>query len=99
MPEISFLFTYNCTPIESSFHRVSNAIGANTSRVSVNCPPNPAPVQAALPAWITFPPMPIIDGIPGARFVRVNENGTTLDGSYPFFDGSVWTWHFEAQRQ
>ncbi len=99
MPELSFLFTYNYTPSQSSFRRVSNAIGAGTTPVSVSCPPNPAPVQAGVPAWINFPPLPLFDGIPGARFVKVSADGKTMDDSYTQIGGAVWQWHFEAQRQ
>ena len=99
LPEISSLLTYNFTPRTSSFRRVYVAVGGDTRQVSLTCP-GPTTVPMGLIAWLIVPLPPVTAGIPGARFVKVNSDGTIMDDSYTPPDSDwTWKWHFEAKQQ
>lgn len=99
LPEFSFLFTYNFTPSQGSFHRTYAGQAADPRLVPVVCR-DAGSLQVGLLAWLSFPVQPLLPGIPGTRFVRVNADGRVMDDSHTMIGGGQeWKWHFEAQRE
>jgi hypothetical protein len=101
LPIIGFatLKSYNFIPTQGSYHRSYVGAGYETRTVPVVCK-REGPVNSPLLPWLTNPLQPMAPGIPGARFLSVNADGTVMDGDYTQpGTGVVWTWHYEAQRQ
>src|SRR5204863_4515071 len=98
-PDLSFLFTYNFIPSQGSLNRTYAGQTSDTRLGSVACP-DIGSVPIALQPWVSFPPQPLLPGIPGARFVTVGSDGRLMKGSYSTIDGKQkWNWQFEAQRE
>lgn len=94
------LSTYNFITAEGTFRRSYVGSGEETRLVGVVCKNGSG--QTGLTAWMLSPLQPFVDGIPGARLLRVNGNGNVMDDSHELLAGAetgTWKWHMEAQRQ
>jgi hypothetical protein len=105
IPGISSLVSFNFVPSQSTYRRSYYGAGVDTREVETTCPASegsgPYPFDLTLSAWLFHPSWPDPQGsAPGARFLRVNDDGRVMDGTFKIpGTKDTWTWHFEAERQ
>ena len=97
--EFSALLTFNFIPPESTFSRAYTGTADDPGQdITVNC--GRLGTREITLGWFSAPLLPLVPGLPGARFVRVKESGKVIDDSdTPPDTRQTFQWHFEAKRE